>query len=152
MSVSNIDTMKAIVASKTVFYSIERSIKEYRKFAQKNISAEVSGITLDQTLVLFYLEKYPELSQKEIAALVFKDNASVTRIINLMVSKGYLKRSINEVNRRRFKLEISELGAKVLFDLAPIVIRNRAEALKGLTEEELIQLEATLNKIRINCI
>jgi DNA-binding MarR family transcriptional regulator len=95
---------------------------------------------------------YPEFSQKEIATLVFKDNASVTRIINLMVSKGYLIRSINEQNRRRFKLEISKLGAEVLHDLTPIVIRNRAEALKGVTEEELFQLEATLNKIIKNCI
>tara|TARA_B100000795_G_scaffold251260_1_gene219976 strand:- start:3947 stop:4381 length:435 start_codon:yes stop_codon:yes gene_type:complete len=144
--------MNVVISSRTVFYTIERSIKEYRKFAQKNISAQVSGITVDQALILFYIEKYPELSQKEIATLVFKDNASVTRIINLIVSKGYLKRSINEVNRRRFKLEISKLGAEVLFDLTPIVIRNRAEALKGLTEKELIQLESTLNKIIKNCI
>ena len=144
--------MNVVISSRTVFYTIERSIKEYRKFAQKNISVQVSGITVDQALILFYIEKYPELSQKEIATLVFKDNASVTRIINLIVSKGYLKRSINEVNRRRFKLEISKLGAEVLFDLTPIVIRNRAEALKGLTEKELIQLESTLNKIIKNCI
>ena len=144
--------MNVVISSRTVFYTIERSIKEYRKFAQKNISAQVSGITVDQALILFYIEKYPELSQKEIATLVFKDNASVTRIINLIVSKGYLKRSINEVNRRRFKLEISKLGAEVLLDLTPIVIRNRAEALKGLTEKELIQLESTLNKIIKNCI
>lgn len=144
--------MNVVISSRTVFYTIERSIKEYRKFAQKNISAQVSGITVDQALILFYIEKYPELSQKEIATLVFKDNASVTRIINLIVSKGYLKRSINEVNRRRFKLEISKLGAEVLFDLTPIVIRNGAEALKGLTEKELIQLESTLNKIIKNCI
>ncbi|MDX2360964.1 MAG: MarR family transcriptional regulator [Crocinitomicaceae bacterium] len=144
--------MDTIIATKTVFYSIERTIKEYRKFAQNNISAKVKDITVDQALILFFLKKHPELSQQEIATLVFKDKASVTRMINLMVSKGYLERSINEENRRRFKLEITDVGEKVLFDLAPIISNNRNKALQGITEEEVIQMETTLNKIISNCI
>ena len=88
--------MDTIIATKTVFYTIERAIKEYRKFAQNNIADKVKDITVDQALILFFLEKHPELSQQEIATLVFKDKASVTRMINLMVSKGYIERSINE--------------------------------------------------------
>jgi len=144
--------MKTIIATKTVFYTIERAIKEYRKFAQNNISSKALDITVDQALILFFLEKHPELSQKEIAILVFKDKASVTRMINLMVIKGYLKRSINEGNRRRFILKISDIGAKTLSDLDPIITKYRKKALQGITEEELIQMETTLNKIIANCI
>lgn len=144
--------MKTARPNKTVFYTVERAIKEYRKFAQNNIYSEGIDITVDQALILFFLEKHPELSQKEIAILVFKDEASVTRMINLMVNKGYLKRSINEVNRRRFKLKISNIGMKILSDLAPIIKKNRKKALQGITEEELIQMETTLIKIIANCI
>ena len=144
--------MKTVIATKTIFYTIERAIKEYRKYAQSNISVQVKDITVDQALILFFLEKHPELSQKEIATLVFKDKASVTRMINLMVTKGYLKRSINEENRRRYKLKITTTGAKILSDLAPIISSNRNKALKGVSEEELIQMETTLNKIISNCI
>ena len=144
--------METIIATKTIFYTIERAIKEYRKFAQSNISVQVKDITVDQGLILFFLEKHPELSQKEIATLVFKDKASVTRMINLMVTKGYLKRSINEENRRRYKLKITTIGAKILSDLAPIISSNRKKALEGVSEEELIQMETTLNKIISNCI
>lgn len=143
--------METIIATKTIFYTIERAIKEYRKYAQSNISVQVKDITVDQALILFFLEKYPELSQKEIAALVFKDKASVTRMINLMVAKGYLNRSINEGNRRRYKLRITTIGAKVLSDLTPIISSNRKKALKAVSEEELIQMETTLNKIISNC-
>ena len=149
--VSNINVMDTIIASKTVFYTIERAIKEYRKFAQNNISEKVSDITVDQALILFFLEKFPELSQKEVAALVFKDKASVTRIINLMVTKGYLERSINEANRRRFILKITDIGAKILSDLAPIISANRKKALQGISKEELDQMESTLQKIIANC-
>ena len=144
--------MDTVIATKTVFYTIERTIKEYRKFAQNNISDKVDDITVDQALILFFLQKHPELSQKEIATLVFKDKASVTRMINLMVTKGYLTRSINELNRRRFNLDITDLGAKVLADLDPIIFNNRKKAIKGVTIKELIQMETTLNKIISNCI
>lgn len=149
--VSNNLKMIASIPSKTVFHIIERTIKQYRKFAQKNISLVVNDITIDQAMVLAFLEKHPDLSQKEIASLVFKDNASMTRMINLMVTKKYLNRSINPKNRRRFNLEITTKGKQVLENLGPIVNDNRNKALNGVTEEELLQLESILKKIVSNC-
>ncbi|NQY29175.1 MAG: winged helix-turn-helix transcriptional regulator [Flavobacteriaceae bacterium] len=143
--------MISSIPSKTVFHAIERTIKQYRKFAQKNISNAVNDITIDQAMVLAFLEKHPDLTQKEIAALVFKDNASMTRMINLMVTKKQLTRSINTLNRRRFNLEITLKGKQVLEKLGPIVQDNRKKALDGVTEEELIQLESILEKIASNC-
>lgn len=68
-------------------------------------------------------------------------------MINLMVTKGYLKRLINEENRKRYKLKITVIGAKILSDLAPVISSSRKKALQGVSEEELIQMETTLNKI-----
>lgn len=143
--------MIAPIPSETVFHAIEKTIKQYRKFAQKNIAVTVDDITIDQAMVLAFLEKHPDLTQKEIAALVFKDNASMTRMINLMVTKKYLTRSINTENRRRFNLGITPKGYQVLEKLGPIVQSNRKKALNGVTEEEIIQLESILKKIATNC-
>jgi len=138
------------IPSKTVFYTIDKTIKSYRKFAQKNISKVVNDITIDQKLILHYLNDYPELNQKEIAELVFKDNASMTRMINIMVKKNYLNRSMNDEDRRRYNLEITDKGKEVLLKLPPVIMSNRKKALEGITKEELIQLEKTLNKILSN--
>ena len=138
------------IPSKTVFYTIDKTIKSYRKFAQKNISKVVNDITIDQKLILHYLNDYPELNQKEIAELVFKDNASMTRMINIMVKKNYLNRSMNDEDRRRYNLEITDKGKEVLLKLPPVIMSNRQKALEGITKEELIQLEKTLNKILSN--
>jgi len=102
------------IPAKTVFFTIEKTIKTYRKFSQKNISSVVSDITIDQKLVLQYLDSNPDLNQKQIEYLVFKDKASMTRIINNMVDKDYLKRRVNEEDRRSFKIEISVKGKEVL--------------------------------------
>lgn len=72
----------------TVLYLIEQAIKEYRKVSQKNISEIVKDITIDQCLVLIILNKDAEISQNELATLIFKDNASITRMIELMVKKS----------------------------------------------------------------
>ncbi len=149
--VSNIINMNIEDSSSTVFYAIEKAIKSYRKLAQKNISKIVNNITIDQKLVLQYLNDYPDLSQKEIAELVFKDNASMTRMINVMVKKGFLKRSINNNDRRRFKIEITSTGLKILEVLPKVIFENRQKALEGISDKELIQLEQILNKIIANC-
>jgi DNA-binding MarR family transcriptional regulator len=138
------------IPSKTVFYTIEKTIKSYRKFAIQNFLKVVDNITVDQILILQYLNAFPDLNQKEIADLVFKDNASLTRMINLMVNKQFLKRSMNTEDRRRFKIEITPKGKEVLNKLEPLIGDNRKKAFSGITEEELIQLDITLNKILSN--
>ncbi len=149
--VSNILFMNLKSPSETIFYTIESTIKEYRKSSQKQLSSEVSDMTIDQGMILAFLDKYPDKTQKEIAAMAFKDNASMTRMLDLMEKKNYLKRSINEENRRRYKIEITTKGKQVLKTLAPIIIDNRNNALQGISEEEIVQLESILKKIKSNC-
>lgn len=143
--------MNLSLPSETIFHIIESTIKEYRKYAQNNVSEKINNMTIDQGMVLLFLDKHPELTQKEIAELVFKDNASMTRMINTMVKKKHLKRSVNTEDRRRFNIEITDKGKKVLKTLPSIIHYNRQSSLKGITKNELEQLETILNKIRANC-
>lgn len=135
----------------TVLYSIEQAIKEYRKLCQKNIDKTGLDITVDQALLLIIISGNSKLSQKEMAELLFKDYASVTRMIELMVKKDYIKREINEKDRRRFTLTISDKGTKSLKALESTIIENRNTALYGLTNNEILQLNASLQKIITNC-
>lgn len=135
----------------TVLYTVEQTIKEYRKIAQRNISKVINDITVDQCLLLMFLNNNATLSQKEIAELIFKDNASVTRIIELMVKKDYLIRNINPLDRRKFNLEITPKGKKTIELLTPIINQNRQTALQGLSNDEIELLDKLLTKIITNC-
>ena len=135
----------------TVLYSIEQTIKEYRKYSQKNITKIIKDITIDQCLVLIILNNKTTSSQKEIADLIFKDYASVTRIIELMVKKEYLIRTSNQDDRRKFTLKLTAKGEKTIDLLTPEIQQNRRKALKGLSTDEIDQLDKTLNKIILNC-
>jgi MarR family transcriptional regulator for hemolysin len=134
-----------------LFYTLEKSIKVYRKFAQSQILKNGYDITIDQWLVLKTLQENKHLSQNQISELVFKDFASTTRIIELLVQKQYINRKINSTDRRKFELEITEKGEKIIEAIYPIVVENRKQALKSLTIEEVNQLKVQLEKLIINC-
>ena len=92
--------------SSIIFYTLEKSIKTYRQFAQKNITDAGFNITIDQWLVLRTIQEDSTISQQQLASKVFKDFASITRIIELLVKNGYLVRNFHKNDRRRFELTL----------------------------------------------
>ncbi|MBK6824905.1 MAG: MarR family transcriptional regulator [Saprospiraceae bacterium] len=133
-----------------IFYSVEKSIKSYRQFAQKSIDKKGLDITIDQWLVLKTIENNAGMTQQQIAINVFKDYASITRIIEILVTKKYLERNFHSVDRRRFDLSITKLGFEMLKRLTPIIESNRKQALNGITKSEIELLKNVLNKITEN--
>jgi DNA-binding MarR family transcriptional regulator len=143
--------MKITAPTNTVIYSIEKAIKSYRKYALKNIQKVEPDITVDQALLLYLIEDNPAYSQVEMAEILFKDYASVTRMIEAMVKKGYLIRITNADDRRRHHLSLSKKGIAALEKLAPVIEMNRKNALEGLPEKEQRTLNKLLEKIIKNC-
>lgn len=134
-----------------VFYTIEKSIKSYRKFAQRRIDQAKFDITVDQWLILKFLQQHQGISQRELADLVFKDVASVTRIIDILVKKEYLDRAFHQTDRRRFELSLTDNGTKIIKVMQSIVDQNRSLALQGITNAETDHLQEILKKIIANC-
>ncbi len=137
--------------TETIFYTIEQTIKEYRKFAQKKIKELLTDLSLDQAMVLIIISENPKLLQIEVAELIFKDYASLTRMIDLMVKNGYLKRQVNKEDRRRSHLKILAKGQKAVKQLQPLILANRKTALTGLLEKDINILDKHLKKIVSNC-
>lgn len=132
---------------------MDRSIKSYRQFAAKNIRDKLgtNDITIDQWLVLKTVKDHPEMSQKEIADKVFKDYASITRIIEILVNKDYLTRTFHPEDRRRFRLRLTDLGELTYESLIPIVKENRKTALAGIKNSEIKMAMRILDQISENC-
>ena len=135
----------------SVFYKIESTIKAYRKLAQKNINSSGHKITIDQVLSLIFISNFPDLPQNKIAEMTFKDNASLTRIIDSLYKDKLLNRTPNLKDRRRYDLEVTEKGVETIDDIIPIIKKNRKKALNGITKDELNKLGEILTKIYTNC-
>lgn len=137
--------------SSVIFYSMDQSIRTYRMFAQKRLKENGLKITIDQWLVLKTINENPGIAQNELAELVFKDNASVTRIIELLVKSGYLGRKTAQNDRRRSILKIKSLGSKTIEKVYKVVQENRQIALTGINQAELEMVDRILKKISQNC-
>lgn len=135
----------------TIFFQLDRAIKSYRQFAQKRLNEKGFSITIDQWLVLKTILDHEDISQNEIAEHIFKDKASVTRIIDLLIHKGYLKREASATNRRRVELTITRAGKDIIDAILPTIRNNRKTALTNCGEEELAAMNNVLQKIIHNC-
>lgn len=134
-----------------VFYSIDKAIRTYRQYAQVQVKSNGFSITVDQWLVMKCLMENPDISQVEMSERVFKDNASITRIINLLVKAKYITRKIDKSDRRRSKLKVTSLGEEVMLGVDSIVQQNRAHAANGISQEEMATVKRVMDTITRNC-
>jgi MarR family transcriptional regulator for hemolysin len=134
-----------------LFYSLEKAIKSYRQFAQRNMMNNGFDLTIDQWLVLKAISDNPGWTQHEIAEAAFKDFASVTRIVEILVKKQYLTRAIHINDRRRFNLTPTNKTIVNLQAMQSITESNRKTALEGISKDEVVQLHKYLTKIIENC-
>jgi len=134
-----------------IFYNIDHSIRLYRMYAQKKLREHGFKITIDQWLVIKCILENPTITQHELSELVFKDNASVTRIIDLLIKAHYLEKEINPDDRRKFMLHVTKEGEEIIKNVQEIVLQNRSKALKGIDQKELEMADAVLRKIIANC-
>ncbi|MBB4804928.1 DNA-binding MarR family transcriptional regulator [Chryseobacterium defluvii] len=135
-----------------IFYNIDKAIRAYRNYAQRQLKANGYSITIDQWLIIKAILENPGITQNEIGDLVFKDNASVTRIIDLMVKSEYIIRHTHPEDRRKTLLEVTESGKKIIKEVQALVESNRKTALEHVTGEELEVMNSALLKISENCL
>ena len=136
----------------TLFYALEKAIKSYRQFAQLNIDRAGVDITIDQWLVLKTLQDTPDITLTQVAKDVFKDVASITRIIQLLEAKGFVTRVLHTRDKRRSKLGLTRLGVDTIRMLQPIVSSNRRQAVRGISSRNIARTHELLDSIAANCI
>lgn len=106
-------------------------------------------ITLQQYNVLRILRgKYPKSANPgEIKSVMLDKNPDLTRLCDRMCKQGLISRTIDEVNRRKMNICITEKGLKVLEQTDPEV--HKLEPLMvHLGDADAEQLSDLLDKLR----
>jgi MarR family transcriptional regulator, transcriptional regulator for hemolysin len=134
-----------------IFYSLEAATKSYRRFAQARFDQAGLDITVDQWLVLKTLNDSPDLTLQQVGNAVFKDFASVTRIVQLLERKQYLHRKPHPTDGRRSELVLTRSGKSLLRNVAPIIHAYRRAALDGIDSGEVERMRQVLLRIIENC-
>ncbi len=118
-----------------------------RRFATETFKESSYDLTVDHWGVLEILNEHEGLSLTELSRIMLKDLPTLTKIIDLVSKKGYVKRKTNIKDRRKFNLVLTKQGREVVVALQPIAEEIRSKIKKALTDEEVAILISILNKI-----
>ncbi|MFA0962285.1 MarR family winged helix-turn-helix transcriptional regulator [Roseivirga sp. BDSF3-8] len=129
---------------------LDRTARKVKQYAQKKFKEGEFGITVDQWVVMKQLYKENNLNQTELAERVSKDTPTLTRIIDLLVGKGYVVRQVHQQDRRSFMVHLTKDGSNKVERLLPEVKKIRLKAWENLDQADFNSFQKILNTIHQN--
>ncbi|TVP50276.1 MAG: MarR family transcriptional regulator [Mongoliibacter sp.] len=131
-------------------FLLDRTARRVKQYAQQKFKLSDFDITVDQWLVMKNLSENELLSQSELAALVFKDQPTLTRIIDILTKKNYVERLPHPLDRRSFQLVLTTAGKDKVKALKPKISSIREKAWENLDESDFLEFKRILNTIYNN--
>lgn len=131
-------------------FLLDRTARRVKQYAQQKFKEMELNITVDQWLVLKHLYENERMKQNELAELLFKDNPTLTRIIDLLCEKKLALRKQNPTDRRSFHVELTQQGKKKVEQLKPRIQKIRLKAWDGLSRDDFTHFKRVLDTIYNN--
>ncbi|WP_194972496.1 MarR family winged helix-turn-helix transcriptional regulator [Aquiflexum lacus] len=131
-------------------FLLDRTARRVKQYAQQKFKLGEFDITVDQWLVMKNLSENELLSQAELAQLVFKDQPTLTRIVDLLAKKGYVERMPHPLDRRSFQLILTDQGQRKVNELKPQIASIREKAWENLGKSDFEEFKRILNTIYQN--
>lgn len=117
-----------------------------REFHAKYISGE---LTPDEFTILYAINFVPDISQSELAKLLFKGKAHVGKILNEMENKGIIKRYADTKNNMIIKRNvITQKGYEIFKNGHHEAEKIKEHLIEEFSEEERKQFIIYLKKYR----
>jgi len=104
-------------------------------------------ITYEQLVVLTRLWHKSDLSQTELADEIFVDKSSLARMLRRMEEAGLIRRDVDETDCRVNLVNLTPRGRALEDAVAPLREKGLTQAIKGLSAEEVSELQRVLNHI-----
>jgi len=101
---------------------------------------EQLGIGLSQYKILMVVEWNPRVQQKTIAESLGQTEASISRQIKLLKTKGLLQTKIDPQNRRKHITAPTNLGMQITEAATAIMRRSFGPEFARMGEDQMIQL------------
>jgi DNA-binding MarR family transcriptional regulator len=129
--------------------SLNSLVYKTNTILKSKLQAALNGfdITSEQWVTLERLHEKDGCNQKELSVDSFKEQAAITRTLDILEKKGLVERRKSEVDRREFLIFITKKGINLLEVVLPHVKLYRDSLQSILTQEETGTLTFLLNKL-----
>ncbi len=108
------------------------------------------GVTASQWPILSLCYSGDADTASELAKALAVDAAVVTRLLDRLETKGLVRREPDPSDRRSNRIELTEQALALVPRLRPLVSKNNAKFLQGLSKEELSLISSLFPKLLRN--
>ena len=105
------------------------------------------AISMPEWRIMMILAEYPDVSADEVCRRTKIEKSVVSRAVARLLKRHFINRDIDEDDRRRSILRLSETGLSVYDEVMPIARDYEAKLLSGLTAEEMETFNAMIDKL-----
>jgi DNA-binding MarR family transcriptional regulator len=133
-----------------VAFIIERTGRLLRYNLARLLRESGSDISPEQWFILFRLHEHPAVSQGELADRTLHDHPNITRLLDGLERRNFVRRTSDPTDRRRTLISLTDDGQRFVNQLFPVVFAERARILRTIEPAEIATLVATLRKIEQN--
>ena len=136
--------------------SIVRKFKRAQILFENNLNKvlEKYDITTTQIPIInFLIEKERKneiVQQRDIEEWFCLKNPTVTGIIDRLETKGFVKRTILEADRRKRIIEVTDKAKKVVKETEKQLCDFKSNAFSGITKEDVVMIMEITDKIEKN--
>ncbi|MDR0139084.1 MarR family transcriptional regulator [Metabacillus idriensis] len=122
----------------------------YRPFENRlNIELAKHDLYRAQWSVLHYLSNYGTATLVELADYQSVEKPTVTRTISRLEELGYVEH-VPGKDKREKRMQLTDLGRKIYGDVRVTIDEYEQEILKGISEEEQLEVIRIMGDIRNN--
>ncbi|MBP7348119.1 MAG: MarR family transcriptional regulator [Butyrivibrio sp.] len=108
------------------------------------------GISAAEEYILMYLMGHTDANQDAIAKFYMLDKGSVARSLQKLESKGFISRKVNDENQREKMITLTKKALDIRDVLSGLLVDWRKGMYDGLSDEEILAFEKTVEKVAEN--
>lgn len=128
---------KVYDAQRSIFKSLETALSPY-------------GITPGQFNLLNQLDRAGELSQRVLAERTRKEQATITRYLDLLERKGFVVRTRDKNDRRAHAVSLTDEARALLKTVEPVTLDRAERLIEGIPQEDLDAFVSVLARLKEN--
>ncbi|MCB0479830.1 MAG: MarR family transcriptional regulator [Flavobacteriales bacterium] len=129
------------------FYTLDKAHRLAKRMISNELKNSGIDLTADQWVLLCGISENSNQSQANLANDIFKDTASVTRILDLLHEKDFVRRIPNHKDKRKSALKLTEAGKEALKRANALVDEVRKKSLARASENQIDTTIKTLNEL-----
>jgi MarR family transcriptional regulator for hemolysin len=128
-----------------LLYDVARHMRTYA-----DQMARAHGMTRAQWVILARLERQPDLSHNELAALAEVTPMTIARLIDRLEALGLVKRCMDPKDRRIWRLRLTPAAAPLLGEIKEMRAKLHAVMTKGIDPAVLDTMGVGLRQMKEN--